>query len=62
MIVEVDHNLNLIYNIRFKNIKLYINSAVGTLFSKPSGSLNGLKIDNEVNKLILKKFQKKLNV
>ena len=57
MRVEVDHNLNLIYNIRFKNIKLYINSAVGTLFSKPSGSLNGLKIDNKVNELILKKFR-----
>ena len=37
LIVEVDHNLNLIYNIRFKNITLYINSAVGTLFSKQSG-------------------------
>lgn len=57
MKVEVDYNLNLIYNIRFKNITLYISSAVGTLFSKPSGTLNGLKIDNEANKLILKKFR-----
>lgn len=57
MKVEVDNNLNLIYNIRFKNITLYISSAVGTLFSKPSGTLNGLKIDNEANKFILKKFK-----
>ena len=57
MKVEVDHNSNLIYNIRFKNITLYINSAAGTLFSKPSGSLNELKIDNEVNKFVLKKFR-----
>ena len=57
MIVEVNHHSNLIYKIRFKNITLYINSAIGTLFSKPSGTLNGLKIDSEVNKFILKKFR-----